>query len=229
MIIPAYNEETRIEGTVVNYINNLKKRYDTFEILIIINNCTDETLDIVRGLKNRYPKLVRYRNYKKVMGKGGAIIEGMRLGKGSKVGFVDADDAFDISGIMRLIEMLDSHDCVIASKWKGKSFSEVNEPFTRKIFSRMWNFFVKTILGLDFKDTQAGAKFFSRVVIQKIGYDFICKNFAFDVELLKKIKDNNIEISEIYVPSKYLKGSSFKTIYSFRMFIDLIKIRRGRD
>lgn len=228
IIIPAYNEELRIERTIIGYITNLKDYFKNFEILVMLNGCKDNTLEVVQELQRRYPQHIKYKDYEEAIGKGGAIIEGLKYSQGEIIGFVDADDAFDIQEIIKLIKTLDFNDCVIASKWKNKSFMDVTEPAVRKFLSRGWNLLVRILLRLYFKDTQAGAKFLKKKVKDAIGYDFICKQFAFDAEFLFKIKEKKFKIKEIYVPSKHMEGSTFKFRHSFQMFSDLIKIWRSR-
>lgn len=228
LIIPAYNEELRIEGTIISYVTKLKEHFKNFEILIILNGCKDNTLEVVKEIQKKYPEYIKYKNFEEAIGKGGAIIEGLKISKGELIGFVDADDAFDIQEIIKLIQFLDSNDCVIASKWKDKSFTEVTEPFTRKFFSRGWNILARTLLDLKFKDTQAGAKFFKKKVKDAIGNNFICKQFAFDAELLFKMKEKKFKIIELYIPSKHMEGSTFKLKYSLQMFTDLMRIWRSR-
>jgi len=228
LIIPAYNEELRIERTIISYVTNLKERFKDFEILVILNGCKDNTLEVVKELQKKYPEYVKYKNYEEAIGKGGAIVEGLKISQGDIIGFVDADDAFDVQEIIKIIGLLDENDCVIASKWKDKSFTKVTEPFTRKFFSRGWNLLVRTTLGLNFKDTQAGAKFFKKKVKDAIGDNFICKQFAFDAELLFKIKEKNFKIIELYIHSKHMEGSTFKLKYSLQMFTDLMRIWRSR-
>lgn len=228
LIIPAYNEELRIERTIISYVTSLKERFKDFEILVILNGCRDNTLEVVQELQKKYPKYIRYKNYEEAIGKGGAIIEGLKYSQGGIIGFIDADDAFDVKEIIKLVKLLKFHDCVIASKWQNKSFIGVTEPFTRKFFSRGWNLLVRIFLGLNFNDTQAGAKFLRKNVKDAIGYDFICKQFAFDAEFLSKIKRKGFHIKEIYIPSKHIKGSTFKLKYSFQMFFDLMKVWGSR-
>lgn len=228
LIIPAYNEELRIERTIISYVTKLREHFKEFEILIILNGCRDNTLQVVQELQKKYPENVRYRNYEEALGKGGAIIEGLKCSQGEVIGFVDADDAFEIKEIIKLVKLLDESDCVIASKWKDKSFSEVSEPFTRKFFSRGWNLLVRIFLDLNFRDTQAGAKFLKKNVKEAISSDFICRYFAFDAELLLKIKEKGFAIKEVYVPSKHMEGSTFKLKYSFQMFTDLLKVWRSK-
>ncbi len=224
LIIPAYNEENRIRNTIINYDNCLKERFKNYEIIVVLNGCRDKTLSIVKELQQKTPKL-KFMNYEEPIGKGGAIIEGMRYAEGQIVGFVDADDAFNIHRIMGIIENVDEGtDCVIASKWKTQRFREVREPFTRKTLSRGWNYLVRIMLGLRYYDTQAGAKFCKKEVLEKIGYDFVSRDFTFDAELLHKIKQKKYKIKEVFVPSKHIRGSKFKLRYSAQMLIKLVRI-----
>ncbi len=224
LIIPAYNEESRIGGTLINYDKKIKEKFKNYEIIVVLNGCKDNTLKVVKELQNNMPKL-KFINYEQPIGKGGAIIEGMKYSEGEIIGFVDADDAFNIDGVLGLIEDVEGGaDCVIASKWKNQTFRDVTEPTLRKILSRGWNLLVRTMLGLNYYDTQAGAKFCNRKVVEKIGFDFIGRDFTFDAELLYYIKNKKFRIKEVYVPSKHIKGSTFKLRNSIPMFINLVKI-----
>jgi glycosyltransferase involved in cell wall biosynthesis len=224
LIIPAYNEEQRIGNTLINYDKNLRELYKNYEIIIVLNGCKDNTLKIVKDMQKDITRL-RFINFENPIGKGGAIIEGMRYAEGEIVGFVDADDAFSIKGVIRMVQDVeDGADCVIASKWKNQRFRDVTEPTVRKALSRGWNMLVRVLLDLNYEDTQAGAKFCKRKVIEGIGFDFISKDFAFDAELIHKIKQKRFRIKEIYVPSKHMRGSTFKLRHSIAMFTNLMKI-----
>ena len=128
-----------------------------------------------------------------------------------------------------MINELDKNDVAIASKWRGKRFSEVREPFTRKLLSRGWNFLVSMMLGLEFSDTQAGAKFFSKKAFDKIDKNFLCNGFEFDVELLWKFKKADLNVSEISVRTRHMPDSSFRVsqiLYMFTKLVTLYKLSK---
>ena len=222
LIVPAYNEEKRIKQTIVEYLKRFDPAFADYEIIIVLNGCRDRTIDIVKGLSEENSK-VRYLNYDQTIGKGGAILEGFKNAEGKIIGFLDADDAFNLTYIIRIVKLVERYDCVIASKWKYQKFAEINEPNLRKMCSRIWNLLARTLLNLNYYDTQAGAKFFRKETIDSIDLDFICKDFSFDVELLSKIKDRRHSIIEVYVPSKYIRGTTFRLKYSINMLLNLLK------
>ena len=217
--MPAYNEEKRIESTLKSLFLSFPKD----EIIVISNGSIDNTVEILKRWRKEKTN-IRCLEFSEKLGKGRAIIEGLKVANGDIIGFVDADDAFDLNYLKNSLSDLSYYDCIIASKWKGKNIFQVNEPMMRKGLSRVWNILVRVLLNLEYRDTQAGAKFFKKEVKEKIGYNFISEGFAFDAELLSKIKENNFKIKEAYIPSRFMKGSTFGLRHCQNMFKDLIKI-----
>ena len=219
IIVPAHNEGRRIEST----LNSLFSVFPREEIIVVSNGSSDNTIEILKRWKEKNSNL-KYIAFPEMLGKGGAIIEGLKMANGNIIGFIDADDAFDLNYIKKILLDSGDYDCIIASKWKDKNIFRVDEPMLRKILSRGWNILIRLLLKLDYYDTQAGAKFFKKEVNKKIGNNFISRGFAFDVELLKKIDENNFKIKEVYVPSRFIEGSTFKLKHCKNMFKDLLKV-----
>lgn len=224
IIIPAYKEEKRIEKILNTLTNNFDEES---EIIVVCNGPVDKTLEIIKSYEKKHSN-IKHLELSGKAGKGRAIIEGFNATKGRYIGFLDADDSFSIKHIKEMIAELHEkkYDAIIASKWKNQEFTKVPEKLLRKIMSRGWNSIVKTFLYIDFDDTQAGAKFLSKNAWDSINQDFICRGFSFDVELLLKIKQQNLKIKEVYVPSKNMGESTFGYKYIVPMFIDLIKLWR---
>lgn len=224
IIFPAYNEEKRICNTLTEYSNFFKGEY---EFIVVSDGSKDKTCEIVREFikKDKRTKLIELKHN---VGKGGAIAEGLKKSKGDIVGFTDADNAFEISGVKNLMSVIErgDADCTIASKWENTKFENVAEPFSRKVFSKGWNYLIRIIFGLKLKDTQGGAKFVSRAVLNRIrGRKYVCMGFSFDVEFLYIINKNGFRVKEVFVPSKYVTGSTFKFRYMVTMLIDILRLR----
>jgi glycosyltransferase involved in cell wall biosynthesis len=218
IIIPASNEEKRI----ANVLNSIIKNIDgSVEIIVVSNGSLDNTSSVVRKYND-----VTLLEFDNMLGKGGAIMRGLAVSNGDIVGFMDADDAFDIDSITGMINTLksDSVDCVIASKWKNQKFFSVDEPFLKKTLSRGWNILTRILLGLDFYDTQGGAKFMKRTVYESVVNEIKCSGFEFDVDLLFRISNKNFKVSEQFVLSKFVGGSSFNFGYVPGMFINILKL-----
>jgi dolichol-phosphate mannosyltransferase len=216
IVIPAYNEEKRIGRT----LKSLSEKFNDSEIIVVSNGSKDKTVEVVEEFckKNKnFSCLV----FPEKLGKGGATIEGFKKASRNLVGFLDADDSFYLEDIKKMISELKNYDGVIASKWLGQNMFTVDEPFIRKSASRVWNLLVRLILGLKYRDTQGGAKFFRR---EKLDLrEFICKDYSFDVEILYRLRSS--KIFEMYVPSKFQIGSKFGYKSAFSMFRNLLKLK----
>jgi len=223
IVIPAHNEKKNIKNTIVNILESVKNS----KIIVVCNNCNDDTFSIVERLRQKNDNILNL-NFTDKIGKGGAIIEGFKLADGDYIGFVDGDNAFFTSDLLGLINELGKSDCAIASKWLNRGFFNVNESFFKKISGRIWNFYVNILFDLSIKDTQAGMKFFRKRVLDRVipEREFICTGFDFDVELLGRVKKNGFSIKEIPVNiNKSNKRSSFSYPDSLKMMLNLARCR----
>jgi glycosyltransferase involved in cell wall biosynthesis len=222
IVIPAYNEEKLIRKTVIKVHRNFPKA----EIIVVSDGSTDGTVNTVKNLQREVANL-KLIEFERKFGKGAAILQGFKIAKGEIIGFIDADDAFEMKGIKKLITVLNTRnvDCVIASKWKGVSFFQVREKSFKKFASRIWNFLVKILFQLNFEDTQGGAKFLKRKVLETIGTNFFCKGFEMDVELLWRIKKKRYSIKEIFIPSSFREESKFSMLDTIPMFLNILKLK----
>lgn len=216
IVFPAHNEEQNI----VNTLKNFSSIFPDAELIVACNGCTDNTASIITGIPNVKKIIFPEKN------KGYAVIEALKRARGDIIGFVDSDGSFLAEDVRLLIDQLKYKDAAIASKWKGQNFSDVRSGFKRKIGSRAWNFLSSTLFGLNFNDTQAGAKFFKKKVFDSIDKNFISSGFGFDIELLHKIQKKGFNIQEIFVPITKKSDTSFNILKeSPKMFFSLLRLR----
>lgn len=224
IIIPAKNEEKRIVKTLNDYISFFRKE-GNFEIYVVMNSCTDNTLDVVRRFARKHPE-VKYKYFDSALGKGGAIKKGIGLVKGNLVAYVDADGATAPKEILDLAGKIGKYDGVMGSRWvKGAKIAK-RQPLGRLIASRGFNLLVRLILGLHYKDTQCAAKIFKSKTIKTVVDDVREKNFAFDACLLYLMKKRGYVIKEVPIEWKDVEESSVEMRSAIpRMLIAVIRTR----
>ncbi len=226
LIIPAYNEEKRITKTAKAYYAYLQKNFPDFELIIVCNNCSDNTPEIVQRLSKKLEKL-KYLNFSYYTGKGGAVVEGFKKAHYELVGFVDADNSTtpeEFDKLVRAIEK-DGVDCAFGSRALRESVLIIKQPFHRRLSGRMFSIIVRLLFGLGVKDTQCGAKLFKKYAIKKILPELRIKGFAFDVEILWKLKKHGFTYKEIPIAWKNDFESKVGFSAPLKMFRELIKIR----
>jgi glycosyltransferase involved in cell wall biosynthesis len=219
IIIPAYNEADRIKSVLMGYAAELSGQE-----IIVVSDGQDNTPDIVAHVMKDYPD-IRLLTFHKRLGKGGAIIEGFKVAQGDKIGFADADDSVSPEDLKAMFETLGEVDGVIASRRLATSKIMIKQPFKRRLASRAFNTLVRILFGLPFKDTQCGAKVFTRSAIFDIIDELETRGFEIDVEILWRLKNKAYRIVEYPITWSHSEGSKFKLSNSCTMFFSLIKIR----
>ncbi len=197
IIIPARDAEREIAKTLDEYVAHFNKVCGgDFEIVVVPNDCSDNTVAIVEEYCNKYP-FIRSRVYEGSIGKGGAVIEGFKLAQGDIISFVDADGATGPAELFKLTQALGEHQVVIGSRWMPGSQVLVKQRLARRIASRGFNLLVRLLFGLHFRDTQCGAKAFAKRALDEVLGELETAKFAFDVELLYKLKKRGYSITEV--------------------------------
>jgi len=202
IIIPAYNEEKRIGPTLEKYSNFLNKIKNSskinYEILVVINNTKDRTKEIVKKYQ-KIDKNIKYLDLKEG-GKGLAVKKGFidALKRNNDlIGFVDADCSTSPEAFYDLITNLGDYDGSIASRYMKKSIVQPKQTLPRIIVSRIFNFAIRSLFFMPYSDTQCGAKIFKRKPIEKVVGVLEITKWAFDVELLYKIRKLGFKIKEV--------------------------------
>ena len=228
IIIPAYNEEKRISCTLDSYLEFFRKKIGNgFEIIVVLNGCRDNTKKVVDKITATSPEL-KVLEFKKRIGKGGAIKEGFKVARGEIVSFIDADGATSpkmLHTLFMILCQLPNLDCVIGSRWLPGS---VLNGFTkkRKIISRGYNLIVNLMFNLGFKDTQCGGKVLRRKILPKIMDNLTISDMSFDVNLLYEIKKHRGNVLEVPIEWNH---DPYSTIRIFRtslgMLLSLLRLR----
>jgi glycosyltransferase involved in cell wall biosynthesis len=229
ILIPAYNEERRIEPVLRDYAAFFQKNYSgKFQIVVVLNGCTDSTLGVVQKVAAEFP-MVRADEFKQPIGKGGALIEGLKLAsQGDLVGYVDADGATPPRAFLELARHMENADCVVGSRWLTDSVIHQAQTGNRQFASRVFHFIVQVLFWLNIHDTQCGAKLMRREVVEKVHPFLRIADMAFDINLLVAIKRAGFRIRE--VPTEWTdKAGSKVTSSLFRssltMFLSVVRIR----
>jgi glycosyltransferase involved in cell wall biosynthesis len=179
-VIPAHNEENRIDRTLHAYRSAINEPLARF--VVALDACTDGTAEVVRSHARVDPR-VELHEYRK-LGKGGVLMESFRRCDAELVGFVDADGATPPAEFLRLAEVASGSDGAIASRAHRASVLPARRPFVRRAASRAFASLTRVLFRLPFADTQCGAKVVRRRVMEEALPLLSSRDFLFDVDLL---------------------------------------------
>ena len=202
IIIPAYNEEKRIKSTLESmrkYIDDSGNRWQSVEILVVADGCTDGTEKLAEKVKHDFLPELKLVAYPDNMGKGFAVRSGVEASAGDIVLFADADGATPIYELDRLsVPIIDGGaEMVIASRRTDDANIVKKQPPHRKFLGNCFSLAVRTILGIPFLDTQCGFKVFKGDAARDIFKESECSGFAIDIELIYIAMKKGYRITEM--------------------------------
>jgi glycosyltransferase involved in cell wall biosynthesis len=198
LLVPAYNEEERIGPVLRRYAEHFRANYGgRFEIVVVLNGCRDNTLGVVEAAAADFPE-IRPIEYVNPIGKGGALIEGLKLaGTADLVGYVDADGATPPEAFLDLARHCAEVDCAIGSRWIPGAVIRQTQSLKRRIFSRCFHAYVELLFHMHIKDTQCGAKVMRRAAAEAIHSTLCLADVSFDINLLYSLKRSGFSIREV--------------------------------
>lgn len=227
LLIPAYNEEERIEPVLREYVRYFREHFQgSFQIVVVMNGCRDNTLGVVKGVASDFVE-VSWLEFPAPIGKGGALIEGLKLAPLSDyIGYVDADGATSPKAFHDLVQLREKADCVIASRWLPGAVLHQQQSGKRQFASRVFHGIVQSLFWLNIKDTQCGAKVMRREVVERIHPSLRIADMAFDINLLYAIKRAGFKILE--VPTEWTDQIGSKVVLgrtSLTMLLSVLRLR----
>ncbi len=187
VIVPAYNEASRIEMTLLRMQDFLSKKPYHWEIIVVSDGATDGTVNLVERLKRSIPQL-RCIDRKQNRGKGYTVREGILAATGRIRLFADADNATDIAHFELMRPLFDQGaDIVIASRdskdARGARQSIPQSPWKR-VLGNMGNLYIQLLAVRGIWDTQCGFKAFRADAARKIFRVSRIDRWGFDIEAL---------------------------------------------
>ena len=233
IIIPSYNEETRLPATLEKIAAYLKASGRASEVIVVDDGSRDHTADVAASFRGRIPALRVVTNGTN-RGKGFSVRHGMLEAAGEFVLFTDADLSSPIEEADKLLAALESgYDVAIGSRAIDRSLIEVHESRFREFAGIIFNKIVRIILRLPFVDTQCGFKAFRRERCRILFEQQRIERFGFDPELLYLARHHGLRSLEIPVRWAHSPATKVNMLRdSVQMFLDVFVIRwnalRGR-
>ncbi|MFH1511396.1 MAG: dolichyl-phosphate beta-glucosyltransferase [Candidatus Woesearchaeota archaeon] len=221
VVIPAYNEQSRICDSLKKIQEFLSRQKMDFEIIVVDDGSKDCTASLVRSTKG----VILLENHKN-MGKGYSVKRGVLHAKMGYVLFSDADLSTPISELAKLLEHIGYYDIVIGSRRMSGSKILIMQPWYRRIPGKVFPFIVSILLLGGISDTQCGFKLFKKEAAQVLFSMQRLERFSFDAEILFLAKKKGYHIKELPVVWVNALDSKLNAVTdSFDMFWELLKIK----
>jgi glycosyltransferase involved in cell wall biosynthesis len=226
-VVPAYNEEKRLPAsldTVIAYL--ARENFSSLELIVVDDGSRDETAALVERYRRKYPFVRLLRNPGN-RGKGFSVRHGMLEAKGEWILFTDADLSSPIEELRKLLDAAQRTNAAVAigSRAVDRSLVAVHQSGFREASGRFFNFVMRTLTGLPFKDTQCGFKLYRADAAKAVFSKQQLDGFSFDVEDLCIAQHLGFKAVEVPVRWANVEGTKVSTMAGLKSFSDLLRIR----
>jgi dolichyl-phosphate beta-glucosyltransferase len=225
IVIPAYNEEKRIIPTLDSILSYFKESSLQFEIIIVDDGSTDQTVLVATDKLKFTPHMVLQNGVNR--GKGFSVRKGALKSRGEIILFTDSDLSTPIEDFEKLKSALDDgYDIAIGSRGMPSTSIEKHQGLLRESMGKIFHYFARCLTFTEIRDSQCGFKAFKRQPGLTIFKSQKVNGFCFDAELLFLAQKMGYRIKEVGVRWKNSPQSRVKIISdSLSMFFDLFRIR----
>jgi len=196
LVLPVYNERDLVED-VSKTLERATRKNPQLHVVVVDDGSKDGTgaafRQCLRSVKNSEVKILA-----KNGGKGHAIRHGFHGAIEERLMFMDGDLAYSIEHLTSLVESLNKHDVVIGSRCLAPQ-AHGTLPARRAFLRWGFNRFACLLLRINYPDTQAGLKGFTRDAAVRLFAKQKLTHFAFDVELLYLCRKLGLRVGQIPV------------------------------
>lgn len=196
MFLPAYNEQDNLVPVVTSIVDYMRKLGRPFEVVIINDGSTDDTLSVARSLANRHSQ-VKVVDHGVNRGYGQTLRTGFKacLDTGHDlIAFCDSDGQFQIGSLGTLLCALDSQSADLAIGIR----SNRADPLKRRLMGRSWHWLSSLVLGTHIgRDVDCGFKLFSRHVLKSLEGSLIGEAAAISPEIIARSRWAHYRVAEV--------------------------------
>lgn len=226
IVVPAYNESARLGNSLEKILAYVQKRGWRAEILVVNDGSRDNTAEIARSFERLYGA-VRLIENPGNRGKGYSVRNGMLHASGERLLFTDADLSSPIEESEKLFAALDAGaEVAMGSRWVQRELQTERQPLHRQLLGRLFNFVLRMILGVKYKDTQCGFKAFTREAADVIFPRQQIERWGFDPEILYLAKKFHLKTAEVPVEWAHDDRSKINPVVDgVKMATELLRVR----
>lgn len=224
VVIPAFNEASRIEGTLDEVSRYLRDSPWRWEIRVVDDGSTDGTRDVVARAATADARIRLQTELHK--GKGGAVSAGLLASNAAHRFLCDADLSMPVAELAKFMPpALGDADVVIGSR-EAFGARRIDEPWTRHVAGRAFNTLIRTTLLPDIQDTQCGFKMFTAAAVEAIFPHVTVTGWAFDIEVLYIARVRRLRVREVPIEWHYRADSHLRLLRDGpRMIREVLRIR----
>jgi glycosyltransferase involved in cell wall biosynthesis len=227
LVLACYNEADHLEASFAEIRETLEQAGWPFEVLFVDDVSRDGTREILGGIVAAHPGLdLRVILHERNRGRGATVTDGFRAARGEIAGYLDVDLETHCRYIPSLVRAIERGADVATVR---RIYAFQVRSLDRYFMSRGYSFLVRRLLGVPFRDTETGFKFFRRGTVLPVLDEIEDGGWFWDTEFMVRAARRGLRVVEI--PGAYIrredKASTVRGLRdSARYFLALLRFRR---
>ncbi len=194
IIIPCYNEENAIRGTVEQILRHVGAE-DDYEIIVVDDGSDDQTPAVLDEIYTASPK-IRVMTHQRNLGYGAALKTGIRAARSELIVITDADGTYPNEQIPDLVRRCQDQDMVVGARTgENVTYSKIRS--IPKFFLKRW---VCWLAAQDVPDINSGLRVFRKDVAERY-FGILSDKFSFTITITLAMLTNYHRV--LFVPIDY--------------------------
>ncbi len=227
LVLACYNEAQHIRESFAEIRDTLEHAGWPFEVVFVDDRSRDRTPEILDEVVAAHPRLdLRVIRHDTNRGRGATVTDGFRAARGEIAGYLDVDLEVHCRYVPSLVRTIERGADVATLR---RIYALQLRSLDRYFMSRGYSFLVRHLLGVPFRDTETGYKFFRRETVLPLLDEIEDGGWFWDTEFMVRAARRGLEVVE--VPGAYIrredKASTVRGVRdSVRYFVALLRFRR---
>jgi dolichyl-phosphate beta-glucosyltransferase len=205
VVVPAYNEESRLGSTLDELVGFLTRQRWDWEVRVVDDGSVDRTCAVVEEWVATHDRVVLQREPHR--GKGGAVRAGLLAAHAPFRFICDADLSMPVGELPRFLPPRTGPVDIAIGSREGHGARRIGEPLLRHLAGRTFNFAVQHLMVPGIEDTQCGFKMFTARAVESIFPLVTVDGWAFDIEVLYIARQQKMRIVEVPIEWHYRRES----------------------
>ena len=227
VVIPCLNEEKYVAGTLDTVVSAMKELPFSYEVLVIDDGSTDNTVRVVHEYRGRFPELpISLHRHKRTRGLARTYVDGAFLGRGKYYRLVCGDNVEPKETLVSVLSQLGKADLIITYH-----DAVAGKPPLRRLLSSSYTALVNLLSGYKIRYYN-GLPITLRYNVMRWGpYSF---GFGFQAELITRLLDEGATVLEMPVVAAHREKGGGNSAVNWRNFLSVshtlleISLRRVR-
>jgi glycosyltransferase AglD len=227
LVLACYNEARHIRESFAEIRDTLEQAGWPFEVVFVDDRSRDGTPEILDEIVAAHPQLdLRVIRHERNRGRGATVTDGFRAARGDIAGYLDVDLEVHCRYVPSLVRAIERGADVATLR---RIYALQLRSLDRYFMSRGYSFLVRHLLGVPFRDTETGYKFFRRETVLPVLDEIEDGGWFWDTEFMVRAARRGLRVVE--VPGAYIRREDkASTVHgmrdSVRYFLALVRFRR---